>query len=145
MQIRYRIVARDLKSDDIPDLYAGTSPLEALNAVNSIAANHMETFSVMDIDVSRAYFHRNAQRLVPVRLPMEDRIGADAGKIGVLKKNKYGTRDSASVWERDWQEHVKSWGYQLELSSKNLFVSKRTKFQEWHLDTTSCSWDRQNG
>ena len=34
---------------------------------------------------------------------------------------RYGTRDAASNWEDDWQEHCKSLGYQLELSSKNLF------------------------
>ena len=33
----------------------------------------------------------------------------------------YGTRDAASTWERDWQEHVKNWGFRLGLSSKNLF------------------------
>ena len=32
-----------------------------------------------------------------------------------------GTRDAASNWERDWQEHVKDWGFRLGLSSKNLF------------------------
>ena len=42
MQIRSRIVARDFKSDDRPDLYAGTPPLEALKAIISIAANHEE-------------------------------------------------------------------------------------------------------
>ena len=39
MQIRSRIVAREFKSDDRPDLYAGTLPLEAkLKAIISIAA-----------------------------------------------------------------------------------------------------------
>ena len=30
----------------------------------------------------------------------------------------YGTRDAASNWERDWQEHVKNWGFQMGPSSK---------------------------
>ena len=60
MQIRSRIVAREFKSDDRPDLYAGTPPLEALKALISIAASHKETFSIMHIDVSRAYFHAKA-------------------------------------------------------------------------------------
>ena len=55
-----------------------------------------------------------AQRLVLIPLPVEDRVGADAGKIGLMNKNMYN-------WERDWQEHVKSWSFQLGLSSKNLF------------------------
>ena len=100
MQIRSRIVAREFNSEDRLDLNAGTPPLEALRPIISIAANHKQTFSIMHIDVSRAYFHARAQKLVLVRLPVEDRIGADAGKIGLLKKSMYGTRDAASNWER---------------------------------------------
>ena len=35
-------------------------------------------------------------------------MGTDAGKIGLMRKSLYGTRDAASDSERDWQEHVKS-------------------------------------
>ena len=38
-----------------------------------------------------------------------------------MMMSMYGTRDAASNWERDWQEHVRNWGFQLGLSSKNLF------------------------
>ena len=53
MHVKLRMCAREFKSDDRPDLYAGTPPLEALKAIISIAANHKETFSIMHIDVSR--------------------------------------------------------------------------------------------
>ena len=124
MQIRSRMCAREFKSDDRPDLCAWTPPLEALKAIISIAANHQETFSIMHIDVSRAYFHAKVQRPVLARFPAEDRMSTDAGKIGLMKKSMYGTRDAASNWERDWQEHVKKWGFQLGLSPKNLFHHK---------------------
>ena len=101
--------------------------MEALKAIITIAANHKETFSIMHIDVSRAYFHAKAQRPVLIRLPAEDRLGTDAGKIGLMKKRMYGTRDAASNWERDWQEHVKKWGFQLGVSSKNLFHHKENR------------------
>ena len=127
MQIRSLMCAREFKSDDWPDLYAGTPPLEALKAIISIAANNKDTFSIMHIDVSRAYFHAKAQRPVLIRLPEEDRMGDDAGKVGLMKKSMYGTRDAASNWERDWQEHVKKWGFQLGLSSKNLFHHKENR------------------
>ena len=52
MQIRSRMCASEFKSDDRPDLYAGTPPLEALEARISIAPNRNETFSIMHIDVS---------------------------------------------------------------------------------------------
>ena len=51
-------------------------------------------------------------------------MGTDTGKFGLMKKNMCGTRDAASNWERDWQEHVKKWGFQLGLSSNNLFHHK---------------------
>ena len=54
MQIRSRMCAREFRSDDRPDMYAGTPPSEALKAVISIAANHKERFSIMHVDVSRA-------------------------------------------------------------------------------------------
>ena len=44
MQIRSPMCAREFKSDDRPDLYAGTPPLETPKATMSIAANHKETF-----------------------------------------------------------------------------------------------------
>ena len=96
IQLRSRIVAREFKSGDRSDLYAGTPPLESLKAILSIAAIHSPEFSLMHVDVSRAYFHSKAQRPVLVRLPADDRTGKDEGKIGPLKKNVYGTRDAAS-------------------------------------------------
>ena len=38
-----------------------------------------------------------------------------------MMKSMYSTRDAESNWECDWQENVKKWGFQLGLSSKNLF------------------------
>ena len=104
--------------------------MEALKSIISIAANHKETFSIMCIGVSRAYFHAKAQRLVLVRLPVEDGVGADARKIGLLKKSMCGTRDAASNCECDWQEHVK----ELVLSSfdsarRTCSIKEGIKFQ----------------
>ena len=60
MQLRSRMCAREFKSDDRPDLYAGTPPLEALKAIKSITASNKDMFSIVHIDVSRAYFHAEA-------------------------------------------------------------------------------------
>ena len=64
MPFRSRNVAREFKSGDRPDLYAGTPSLEALKTIISIAASHSLEFSLMHVDVSRAYFHAKAQRPV---------------------------------------------------------------------------------
>ena len=52
-----------------PNLYAGTLPPEALKAIKSIAVSHSLEFSLVHVDVSRAYFHAKVQRLVLVKLP----------------------------------------------------------------------------
>ena len=123
VQIRSRIVARDFKRGDRPDLYAGTLPLEALKAMISIAASHSPEFSLMHVDVSRAYFHAKAQRPVLVKMPAEVCSGKDRRKIGLVKKNMYGTRDAASSWERDWQGRLENW----ERSSRSLFHNMKRK------------------
>ena len=127
MQIRSGFVAREFKSGDRPDLYAGTPQLEALKAVVSFAASHSPEFSLMHVDVSRAYFHAKAQRPVLVKLSAEDCSKKDRGKIGLLKQSMYGTRGAASNWERDWQGHLENCGYELERSSRNLFRNKNRK------------------
>ena len=43
MQIRPRLVAREFKNGDRPDLHAGTLPLEALKAIISIAASPVQS------------------------------------------------------------------------------------------------------
>ena len=117
MQIRSRVVAREFKSGDRPDLCTGAPPLEALNAIISIAASHSPEFSLMHVDVSGACFHAKAQRPVLVTFPAEDCSGKHKGNFGLLKKSMYGTRDAASNWERDWQGHLENWGFELVRSS----------------------------
>ena len=125
MQIRSRIVAREFKSGDRRDLYARTPPLKALKAIIPIATSHSPEFSLMHVDVPRAYFHAKAQRPVLVKLPAEDCSGKHEGKIGLLKKSMYGTRDAASNWERDWQGPLENWGCELGRSSRNMFHNKK--------------------
>ena len=74
----------------------------------------------MHIDVSRAHVHAKTQRLVLVLVPVGDRMDADVGKWDWCERacTAHGTQRN---WERDRQEHFKSWWYQLDLSSKNLF------------------------
>ena len=84
MQIRSRMCAREFKSDDWPDLYAGTPPLEVLKAIISIGAKHKDTFSTMHVHVSRAYFHAKAQRPVLVRQP----VGGLNGQVHVRNEGR---------------------------------------------------------
>ena len=81
----------------------------------------------MHTDVSRAYFHAKAQRPVLIRLPVEDRMGADAGKIGLMKKSMYGTKDAASVIGKSTS---KAGAFNLGPARRICFTMEGIKFQE---------------
>ena len=53
MQTRSRIVTREFKSGDKPDLYAGTPPLEDLKAIFAIAASRQGSEAVAGEVASR--------------------------------------------------------------------------------------------
>ena len=61
-------------------------PLEALKAIISIVASHSPEFSLMQVDVSRAYFRAKAQRFVLVKLLAEDCSGKDKGRSNCRRK-----------------------------------------------------------
>ena len=61
----------------MPDLFAGTPPVEAIRLILSDAATFSErdtrrTKCLMVNDVTRAYFHAKCTRDVYVQLPSED-------------------------------------------------------------------------
>ena len=93
MQIRSRMCTREFKSDDRPDLYAGTPPLEALKAMISIVPNHKETF------------FNHAHRCVTCVLPREGpQTSADTTTSGGQKVHRR--------WESgiDEEEHARNEG-----------------------------------
>ena len=122
MHIRSPIVAREFKRWRQARLVCGTSP-----AGSSESFRHCSEFSLLHVDVSRAFFHAKAQRLVLVKLPVEGCSGKDTRKIRLLKKSMYGTRQAPSNLEREWQGHLENWSYELERVSRNLFHNKKRK------------------
>ena len=91
----------------------------------------------MHIDVSRAYFHAEVQRLVLVRLPADDRIGADAGKVGLLNKSMNRTRErSKQLGAQLARAHQKlgilagAGVFSWDSARRVCFVMRGTEFQE---------------
>ena len=108
--------AREFKSDDRPDLYAGTPPLEALKAIISHCSEPQRNIF--------NHAHRRVTCIVPcegrrpvlIRPPMEDRMGTDAGKSGI-----------------DEEEHVRIEGRGQQLLSRarhELGISTGTQLEE---------------
>ena len=129
---------------DRPDLYAGTPPLEALKAIMSIAASHSPEFSLVHVDVSRAYFHAKAQRLVLVKLPVEDCSGKDKGTIGRFEAEHVWYQRCSKHWERDWQGHLGNWRYELGRSSRKLVLQYEEGNLVFHTRRRLCG-DRNEG
>ena len=102
----------------------GPHPLKALKCIISIAASHKRTFSIMHIHVSRAHFHAKVQRLVLVRLQVEDRVGRRCWENWTVEQKHVWYTGRCEQWCH-WQEHVKKWGFRLGLSSKNLSYQER--------------------
>ena len=63
--IRPRLVAKEIKKSERPDLFAGAPPLEALRLMLSMAASsNIRDTCLMHNDVYRGYFHASAARPV---------------------------------------------------------------------------------
>ena len=93
---RSRWVGKGFRTDDRPELFAATPPLEAIKTIASLCASdtrHDACLAV--IDVRRAYFYAPAQRRLFVKLPPEDYMPGDEEKCGLLQASLYGTRDAA--------------------------------------------------
>ena len=129
MQLRSRVVAREFKSADRPDLYAGTPPLEALKAIISIAASHSpEFFSLTHVDVSCAYFHAKAQEV-------------RAGEIGSRRLLREGSRKNRIVDE----EHVRYQRCSKQLGTRLARASRKLEPRAWAQCKKSVSRRRLHG
>ena len=95
---RSRIVAKDIKTNNRPDLFAATPPIEHVKYLVSRLASSQRGRSptrLMVQDVKKGDFLANATRKIYVELPPEE---DEHGKVGLLLKSLYGTRDAALIW-----------------------------------------------
>ena len=131
---------RTFQSDRVPS---------ARTEINSMVVEHV--LSYPDVFHSSQLQHRvlSAWLIVVPRFRKENNPQlADGVEFWLLKISMYGTRDVASNWECNWQEHVNNWGFRLGLSSKNLFhqeghqVSGLTQWRRLHAHGTDSTAER---
>ena len=111
---RSRFVAKEFNTGDVPGLFAGTPPLEAVRyLVHDAATWTGEEKVVMINDIARAFFEAAAKRQVCIELPDEDKTASDKGKdlVGLLQMSLYGTRDAAKNWQDEVTRMMKRWGF----------------------------------
>ena len=119
---RSRLVAREIKKDGRPDLFAATPPLEALKIILSMLANSNKGEKLMVNDVSRAYFCAPARRQVFVELPEEDKDSGDM--VGELNFSMYGTRDAAQNWGEECAKTMTDMGFERGTASPCTFFHR---------------------
>ena len=109
---RSRLVAKEIKTYNAPELFAATPPIETLKYLMRRAAQD-RSLEIMHIDVTRAYFYADVSRDVYVRLPAEDQAPGEEHLCGKLVKAMYGTRDAAQNWQKKCSEVVQELGFRV--------------------------------
>ena len=111
----------------MPELFAGTPPLEAMRIICSEAAKGGPSEKVVMVnDVRRAYFYAKALRPIWVELPEEDYSKKDEEEdnVGLLEMSLYGTRDAAKNWSNTVEEHLKKIGFEQGRASGNIYHNR---------------------
>ena len=62
-----------------------------------------------------------AQRELYIEIPEEDKLLGDGDVIGRLNQGMYGFRDASNGWMKDWQELLRSDGYDIGVANPALF------------------------
>ena len=118
-------MAKEIKKDNRPDLFAATPPLEAVKlALSEAATDATEDTVVSVVDVRRAYFYAAARRKVYVELPPEDWEEGDEEKCGLLRVSLYGTRDAAVNWQDALSRHLMEIGFERWSGHPSVFVHR---------------------
>lgn len=95
---RSRLVGCEFAREKRDDMFAATPLLESLRAILAICASRQggrHPHMIVVLDVARAYFYAPASRPVFIKIPAEDRLASDAGKVAQLNFSFYWTREAA--------------------------------------------------
>ena len=120
---RSRLVIQEVRSAGTDAIFAATPPLESIRFLLSLQRSRKD-YKVMFIDIRRAHWTANIDRLVYVRLP-EEAISDEFKEpmCGRLNKAMYGCRDAARQWEAEITDFFVSVGFVPGLGSPVLFVN----------------------
>lgn len=111
LDYRSRLVGREMKRDQRPDLFAATQPLDSLKMIVSICASNQareNPYRIMTSDIKRAYFFAKARRFISIEIPIEDREDSDEHMVGKRNLSLYGTRDAAHNWQAEFIDYLTS-------------------------------------
>ena len=140
---RSRLVGREIKTDERPDLFAATPPLESLRYVLSLCASSQHgpnPHRILTVDVKRAYFYAPARRPIYIELPVEDRLPGEEDLVAQLNLSLYGTRDAAQNWTKEYTRALQAAGFVAGKASPcNFFHEKAGMALSVHGDDFTVS------
>ena len=127
--MRSRLVAMEYKTYHRPELFSPTPPLEAVKMMIAKLAevgggDEANPWSVMHVDVSRAYFHAPCHKPTYIEIPEEDRGEHDHDKIGKLRVSLYGTREAQVNWEKTYVDVLIAAGFKRGVANPCAFYLK---------------------
>ena len=111
---RARLVGKEIQTNQRPDLFAATPPLESLRMILSICASNQHgnsPYRILSNDIKRAHFFAKAKRPIFIEIPVEDREPGDEDKVGRLNLSPYGTRDAAMNWQDEFTTTLMTNGF----------------------------------
>ena len=124
VNVRSRLVAKELNNKKCDDLFAGTPLVEAMRALISMAASGTTPKTLMTVDVSGAYMYAKCRSEMYVELcPEAYEEDGDEKCCWRLERAMYGTRSAAQDWQHEIKRRMLSIGYLQGKSNPCLFYN----------------------
>jgi hypothetical protein len=107
---------------DYNETYAPTASLNILRFLISLSISH--NFPTATFDVSSAYLYSPIEETVYIQPPVEINPSLK-GKVMLLKKALYGTKQAARCWWKFFQQTVQSLGFEASEIEPSLYLFQR--------------------
>ena len=111
---RARLVGRKITTDQRPDLFAATPPIESLRVISSMCASNRRghgPYGILSSDVKRPHFFVKGTGIIYIEVPIGDRELGDENEIGRLNLSLYGRRDAAMNWQHEFTTTLVNEGF----------------------------------
>ena len=147
--LKARLVGREFADNTLRgELFAGTPGLSSLRYMVSRAATTQDSWepkSIAIMDVKTAFLYGNSRRRIYIRVPHEDPRSTQPGKVALLKKALYGTRDASQIWQDELRSTLKELNFTESHRIPCLFWNQLTQVEVIvHVDDLMCVGDEEH-
>lgn len=139
LNVRSRLVAREIRMAGEDVIFAPTPPFESLRMVLSMATTELtggkgkarspvydpdseERMHVMLIDISRAYFNAKTDDCDPIYVQIPPEASAKDDQCALLWRHMHGTRRAAEGWQDEYSSRLREAGFTQGAASPCVFA-----------------------